>query len=57
MTTQAMTRTRLTRDRKDTLVQLLMTATKDAKEGEEKAVAAAVIGGVAGFLLGFALAN
>ncbi len=46
----------LKRQRKDELIQLLVAATKNSKEMEEKTVAAAVIGGIGGFLIGIALA-
>jgi hypothetical protein len=47
----------LKRQRKDDLIQQLLATTKDAEEKGEKTAAAGVIGGIAGFLLGIAMAT
>jgi len=46
----------LRRQKKDELIEGLVAATKTNSELSEKVVGAAVIGGVAGFLLGLAAA-
>lgn len=47
----------LKRQRKDELTQQLLATTKDAEQKGEKTTGAAVIGGIAGFLLGIAVAT
>ena len=47
----------LKRQRKDELIQQLLATAKNAEEMGEKTTAAAVIGGIAGFLLGIAMAT
>lgn len=47
----------LKRQRKDELIQQLLATTKEAEEKGEKTAAAGVIGGIAGFLLGIAMAT
>lgn len=57
MTTMEMTRSQLTRQKKDTLIEQVMSATKKTEELNEKILAAAVAGGFVGTLLGLALAT
>ncbi len=57
MTTQAMTRSQLAKERKDALVDRVLNTARNLNEEQEKTLAAAVIGGITGTLLGLALSS
>jgi hypothetical protein len=52
MTTQAMTRSQLVKERKDALVERVLNTARNLSEAQERILAAAVIGGVVGFVIG-----